>query len=126
VLDFAIPAGVAVGTAVLASDAIAHAVPGVTAQQARTASLLAAFAMGLWILALIALPPPVGQSATPRIVLIVVMAACLAGLFAIPAARRILALEPPPPSVLGAEAAVIAVAICALALWRARPHFPRK
>jgi cation-transporting P-type ATPase E len=127
VLDFAIPSGVAVGGAVLASDAIAHAMPGVTQEQVRTASLLAAFAMGLWILALVALPPPAGQPAAPRIALILVMAACLAGLFAIPAARRILALELPPPSVLAAEAAVVAVAICALALWRARPNLaPQK
>jgi len=124
VLGFAIPAGVAVAVAVLACDAIAHAMPSLTPQQTRTASLLAAFAMGLWILALVALPPPPGQPAAPRIALIVMMTACLAGLFAIPSGRRAFALELPPPSVLAAEAAVVAVATCALSLWRANRHIP--
>ena len=51
------------------------------------------------------------------------MAGCLAGLFAVPAARRTFALALPPSSVLVAEAAVVAVAISALALWQARPRF---
>jgi cation-transporting ATPase E len=141
VLEFALPAGVAVAAAVLATDLIAHAAPGVTQGQARTASLLAAFAMGLWILGLVALPrsasaDAAGQAAVPdagasgvssgqpaavRVALIAAMAACMVALFAIPAARRIFALELPPPSVLAAEAAVVLVAISALTLWRARP-----
>jgi cation-transporting ATPase E len=141
VLEFAIPAGVAVAAAVLATDLIAHAVPGVSQEQARTASLLAAFAMGLWVLGLVALRGPApadagaepdtaaatstakeGQPTAVRVALIAAMAACFAALFAIPAARRILALELPPPSVLAAEAAVVLVAISALSLWRARPQ----
>jgi hypothetical protein len=61
-----------------------------------------------------------------RVALIAAMAVCFAALFAIPAARRILALELPPASVLAAEAAVVLVAISALTLWRARPHFEQK
>ena len=56
VLSFAIPAGIAVGAAVLATDAIAYAMPGVSQEQARTACLIAASAMGLWVLAIVALP----------------------------------------------------------------------
>jgi cation-transporting P-type ATPase E len=125
VLSFAIPAGVAVGAAVLATDAIAHAAPGVSAEQARTASMLAAFAMGLWILAVVALSgaPDGGWPRAVRLCLVGAMAACLAGLFAVPAARSTFALALPPPSVLIAEAAVVAVAISALALWQARPSF---
>ena len=41
------------------------------------------------------------------------MAACLAGLFAVPAARSTFALALPPGSVLLAEAAVVLIAICA-------------
>ena len=125
VLSFAVPAGVAVGAAVLATDAIAHAVAGVSAEQARTASMLAAFAMGLWILAVVALSgaPDGGRPRAVRLALVAAMAACLAGLFAVPAARRTFALALPPASVLLAEAAVVLIAICALALWQARPRF---
>jgi len=138
VLSFAVPAGLAVGAAVLATDVIAHAVPGVSAEQARTACMLAAFAMGLWVLGVVALSstaPAAGDSGAAdagaaggwgkaaRIGLVVAMAACMAGLFAIPAARSAFALALPPASVLAAEAAVVAIAICALALWLARPRF---
>jgi len=120
VLSFAVPAGVAVGAAVLATDAIAHAAPGVTQEQTQTASLLAAFAMGLWVLGLVALTAAPGRPKAPRLALVAAMAACLAGLFAIPAARSTFALEMPPAGVLIASAATVAVAICALTLWLAR------
>jgi cation-transporting ATPase E len=120
VLEFAVPAGVATGVAVLAADAIAHAMPGVTQVQAQTASLLAAFAMGLWVLGVVALTAAPGRAKTPVLALIAAMAAGLAALFAIPAGRSVFALQLPPASVLAAEAAVVAVAICALSLWLAR------
>ena len=138
VLSFAVPAGIAVAAAVLATDVIAHAVPGVSAEQARTACMLAAFAMGLWVLGVVALTsaaPADGDSGAAdagaaggwgkaaRIGLVVAMAACMAALFAVPAARRTFALALPPASVLLAEAAVVVIAICALALWQARPRF---
>jgi cation-transporting ATPase E len=141
VLSFAVPAGVAVAAAVLATDVIAHAVPGVSAEQARTACTLAAFAMGLWVLGVVALTsaaPADGDSGAAdadaaggwgkaaRIGLVIAMAACMAGLFAIPAARRTFALVLPPASLLLAEAAVVAIAICALALWQAHPRFEQK
>jgi len=141
VLSFAVPAGIAVAAAVLATDVIAHAVPGVSAEQARTACMLAAFAMGLWVLGVVALTsaaPADGDSAAAdasaaggwgkaaRIGLVVAMAACMAALFAVPAARSTFALALPPASVLIAEAAVVAIAICALALWQAHPRFEQK
>ena len=124
VLSFAVPAGVATGVAVLAADAIAHAMPGVTQVQAQTASLLAAFAMGLWVLGVVALTAAPGRAKTPVLALIAAMVACLAALFAIPAGRSVFALQLPPASVLAAEAAVVAVAICALTLWLARGPAP--
>jgi cation-transporting P-type ATPase E len=139
VLDFAIPAGIAVAFAVLASDAIAHAMPGVSQEQTRTASLLAAFAMGLWILVLVALPAPApaadaapggqasqGQRTAARVGLILAMAACLAALFAVPAARSVFGLELPPWGVLATEAAIVLVAIIALTLWRASTRFQQR
>jgi cation-transporting P-type ATPase E len=130
VLSFAIPAGVAVGAAVLATDAIAYAMPGVSQEQARTACLLAASAMGLWVLAIVALPSSrdeagaagadAGWPVAARIALVVAMAACIVAAFAIPLTRTVFSLVLPPPSVLAAEAAIVAVAICALSLWRAR------
>jgi magnesium-transporting ATPase (P-type) len=139
VLDFAIPAGIAVAVAVLASDAIAHTMAGVNQEQTRTASLLAAFAMGLWILVLVALPAPAqaadvqpgdqgghGQRVAARVALILAMAACLALLFAVPAARNVFGLELPPWRVLVAEAAIVLVAIIALTIWRASSRFQQK
>jgi cation-transporting ATPase E len=120
VLSFALPAGAAVGAAVLATDAIAHAVPGVTQEQTQSASLLAAFAMGLWVLGLVALTAAPGRPKAPRLALVAAMAACLAGLFAIPVARSTFALQLPPGNVLVAAAAIVAVAIGALTLWLAR------
>lgn len=48
------------------------------------------------------------------------MAACIAAAFAIPLTRTVFSLVLPPLSVLAAEAAIVAVAICAPSLWRAR------
>jgi hypothetical protein len=75
--------------------------------------MLAVFAMGLWVLGLVARRPTAG-----RLGLIAAMAACLWLLFAVSLARRILALQPPSPGALAAEAAVVLAAIAALTLWR--------
>jgi hypothetical protein len=50
--------------------------------------------------------------------LIAAMAAVLVPLFAVPAARRLLALQLPPTGILAAVAGVVLVAIVALTLWR--------
>ena len=56
-LAFTIPAGIAAASAGLAAYAIARATPDISATAARTAAMLAVFAVGLWGLALVADPP---------------------------------------------------------------------
>ena len=111
VLTFTVPAGTATAAAALACYAITRTAGYATASG--TAAMLAVLAMGLWILGLVA-----GRPAIRRIVLITVMGACVVPLLAIPAARRILALQLPPAPVLAACAAVVLAAVAALTLWR--------
>jgi len=120
VLAFTIPAGTATAMAALASYAIVRAMPGAgaagpggTSDAARTAAMLAVFTMGLWVLGLVA-----GRQTVSRIFLVAAMTLCLVPLFAIPLARRILALQLPPAGAIAAEAAVVLAAIAALTLWR--------
>ena len=60
----------------------------------------------------------VTEIALDRIVLITAMGACIVPLLAVPAARRILALQLPPAPVLAACACVVLAAAAALTLWR--------
>jgi hypothetical protein len=93
VLAFTVPAGTAAAVAGLAY-AIALSTPGVGTVAARTAATLAVFAVGLWVLALIA-----GLPALMRIALVLSAMACaLVLLLAVPLARRV-ALQLPPASV---------------------------
>ena len=114
VLTFTVPAGTATAAAALACYAITRSAGYATAS--RTAAMLAVLAMGLWVLGLVA-----GRPAIRRIVLITAMGACVVPLLAIPAARRILALQLPPAPVLGACAGVVLAAVAALTLWRRWP-----
>jgi hypothetical protein len=75
--------------------------------------MLAVFAMGLWVLA-----PVAGRPTVSRIFLVAAMASGLVPLFAVPSARRILALQLPSAGAIAAEAAVVLTAIAALTLWR--------
>ena len=111
VLSFTIPAGAATAAAALASYLIARSAGYAAAS--RTAAMLAVFAMGLWVLVLVA-----GRPAASRIFLIAAMAAGLVPLFTVPAARRVLALQLPPAGILAAVASVVLAAILALTLWR--------
>ena len=77
--------------AALATYAIARTAPGVSVTAVRTVTMLAVFAVGLWVLALAADRP-----AARRAVLAVTMASVLVLLFAVPLARRTFALELPP------------------------------
>jgi len=113
VLAFAGPAGVAAGAAALASYAIARGVTSVSVTQQRTATMLALFALGSWVLVLIARPLNAW-----KIALIAAMVAGLVLLLAVPLSRRIFALQLPPANVLVVEAAVVAAAIVALSVWR--------
>jgi cation-transporting ATPase E len=111
VLSFTIPAGAATAAAALASYLIARSAGSAAA--ARTAAMLAVFAMGLWVLVLVA-----GRPAARTIVLIAAMATGLVPRFAVPAIRRVLALQLPPAGTLAATAGVVLAAILALTLWR--------
>jgi magnesium-transporting ATPase (P-type) len=115
VAEFTIPAGLAAAIATYVSYAIARAVSGTTITESRTAAMLALFAMGLWVLGLIARPLNLF-----RVLLLAAMAAALVLALAIPLSRRIFSLALPPPGVLLAVAAVTAASIAALTLWR---HF---
>jgi hypothetical protein len=83
------------------------------AAASRTAAMLAVFAMGLWVVVLVA-----GRPTANRIALIAAMAAALVPLFTVPLARRLLALQLPPAGILAATAGVVLAAVVALALWR--------
>jgi cation-transporting ATPase E len=119
VLAFAVPAGVAAAAATAVSYLLAR-VSATSVTQSRTAAMLALFAVGLWVLALIARP-----LSAARIALIAGMAAGLAVLFAFPAARRILALRFPPAGLTLAVLAAVILAITGLTLWRRRPRLKR-
>jgi len=116
VLTFAIPAGVAVAVAALGSYLIARGTSGVAVTAQRTTATLAVFVAGMWVLALIARPLNAAKA-----VLLVAMTAGMVVLLAVPAFRRIFALQLPPAQVLIASAAVVLVAIVALTVWRLRP-----
>ena len=119
VLAFTIPAGTAAAVAGLGAYAIALSTPGVSTATARTAATLAVFAVGLWVLALIA-----GLPALMRVALVTAMAGALVLLLAVPLARRVFALQLPPVSVCAWAACVTAAAIAGLTVWtrwRGRP-----
>ncbi len=113
VLAFAGPAGVAAGTAALASYGVARGVTSVSVTQQRTTTMLALFALGIWVLVLIARPLTAW-----KVALIAAMAGGLVLLLAVPLSRRIFALQLPPADVLVVVAAVVAAAIVALTVWR--------
>jgi cation-transporting P-type ATPase E len=119
VLAFTIPAGTAAAVAGLGAYAIALSTPGVSTATARTAATLAVFAVGLWVLVLIA-----GLPALMRVALVTAMAGALVLLLAVPLARRVFALQLPPVSVCAWAACVTAAAIAGLTVWtrwRGRP-----
>ena len=112
VLAFTIPAGTAAAAATLGSYALARAADGAAQQEARTAAMLALFAVSMWVLGIVA-----GRVAW-RLALIAAMTALLVLLLAIPLARTTFAIEFPPVSVLLQEAGIVLAAIAALTLWR--------
>ena len=112
VLAFTIPAGIAAAAATLGSYALARDADGTSAQAARTAAMLALFAVSLWILGTVA------GRAPWRIVLVLAMAAFLVPLFAIAQARATFAVQLPPDGVLLQVAGIVLAAIAGLTLWR--------
>jgi len=110
---FTIPAGVVTACATFASYLVVRASPSATLSQARTAALLAVFAMGLWVLVLIARPLN-----GARLILVVSMAAAFGLLFALALARRVFTLDPPSGSIFIAVAVIVALSIGLLTSWR--------
>jgi cation-transporting ATPase E len=111
VLAFTIPAGIAAATAALGSYAIART-SGTSETAARTATMLALLAVGLWVLGVVA------RRSAWRIALVAAMAACLIPLFAVSLARATFAVQLPPASVAVQMAAVVVAAITCLTGWR--------
>ena len=122
VLTFTAPAGLGCALATLATYGVGRAAGHVPTDQVRTASMLALFGAGLWVLALVARP------LVPwRIGLVVAMGAGLAPLFAVPFGRHIFDLAVPPAWLLAVAVAADAAGIAAGAAgigwtrrWQAR------
>ena len=112
VLRFTIPAGTVTAAATFASYLVARAWPDTTLAQARTAALLAVFAMAIWVLVLIARP-----FNPARLILVVSMAAGFALLFCVALSRRVFALHLPPTAVIAVTGGIVVAAIGALTLW---------
>ncbi len=122
VLTFTMPAGLGCALATLATYGVGRAASSVPSDQVRTASMLALFGAGLWVLALVARP------LVPwRIGLVVAMAAGLALLFAAPFGRDVFDLAVPPMWLVGmavvADVGGIVVGAAGIGLarqWQAR------
>jgi cation-transporting ATPase E len=112
VLAFTIPAGIAAAAATVGSYALARDTDGISAQAARTAAMLALFAVSLWVLGIAA------GRASWRIALVLAMSALLVPLLAFPLARATFAVQLPPAGVLLQVAGVVLAAIAGLSLWR--------
>ena len=99
--------------ATFASYLVVRSSPSATLPQARTAALLAVFAMALWVLVLIARPLN-----DARLILVVSMAAAFGLLFALALACRVFTLDPPSGSIFIAVAFIVALSIGLLTCWR--------
>jgi cation-transporting ATPase E len=91
VLTFTVPAGAGCALATLVTYGVGRAAGSVPADQVRTASMLALFGAGLWVLALVARPLD-GW----RVGLVVAMGAGLVLLFGVPLGRHVFDLAVPP------------------------------
>ena len=113
VLRFTVPAETVTAAATFASYLVARAWPDTTLAQARTAALLAVFAMAMWVLVLIARP-----FNPARLILVASMAAAFVVLFCVSLSRRVFALHLPPTAVIVVTGGIVVAAIGALTLWR--------
>ncbi|MHB1584107.1 MAG: heavy metal translocating P-type ATPase, partial [Acidimicrobiales bacterium] len=121
VLRFTVPTGAAAAGATLAAYWLARGTAGTTLTQARTAAMLALFAVGLWVLLLVARPWRPG-----RLALVAAMGALLVPLFAFAPARRWLSLAVPPAAVSWESAVAVAVALVALTVGRRLLRRPKR
>ncbi len=113
VLRFTIPAGTVTAAATFVSYLVARAWPDTSLAQARTAALLAVFAMAMWVLVLIARP-----FNAARVTLVASMVAAFVVLFCVSLSRRVFALDVPPAAVIVVTGFIVVAAIGALTLWR--------
>ncbi len=113
VLRFTIPAGTVTAAATFVSYMVARAWPDTSLAQARTAALLAVFAMATWVLILISRP-----FNPARVTLVASMAAAFVVLFCVSLSRRVFALDLPPSAVVVVTGFIVVAAIGALTLWR--------
>ncbi|MFC8733999.1 HAD-IC family P-type ATPase [Luteimicrobium sp. NPDC057192] len=90
VLTYAIPSGVVIGAGVLTAYLVSRA-QGDPTVEARSVATLVLLALALWVLGIAARPWQHGRSW--RFWLVIAMAACAAGAWAIPFARDFFALE---------------------------------
>ena len=114
VLRFTIPAGTVTAAATFVTYLVARAWPGTTLAEARTAALVAVFAMAMWVLVLIARP-----FNPARVALVVSMAAAFVVLFCVSLSRRVFALHLPPTGAIVVTGFIVVAGIGALTLWRA-------
>ena len=114
VLAFTLPAGIAAAAVTLVIYSIVRASSGTTLFEARTSALIAVFAVGMWVLLLIARP-----LSLPRVLLVLAMIGGLALPLTIPYARRVLALQVPSAGFLAVLIGVVGVSIAMLTAWRA-------
>ena len=113
VARFTIPTGVAAAAATFSTYLAAGAMPATTHAQARSAATLALFAVGIWVLVLVAMP-----LTRWRVALVTVMAAAIVAPFAVPRIGRVFALVLPAAPVILVAAAIVASSIGGLTLWR--------
>jgi cation-transporting ATPase E len=112
VLHFAVPAGTVAAAATFSAYALARA-EDVSLLQARTTATLVLFAVGLWVLTILARP-----FTGPREALALSMAAAFAVVMAVPGLRDFFALEIPPVRVLLTAVAIAAAAAVLLEMGR--------
>jgi cation-transporting ATPase E len=108
VLRFAVPAGVVAAAATLGAYGVARA-EGVSLTQSRTTALLVLFAVGLWVLVILARP-----LTGPRGLLALGMAAAFAFVMAVPGLRTFFDLQIPAQEVLLTACAIAAGAALVL------------
>jgi cation-transporting ATPase E/undecaprenyl-diphosphatase len=109
VVRFAAPAGVMAATATLATYVAVRGELGAGLAEARTTAVIVLGWIGLLILLEMARPLTVAHRG-----MVAAMGAAFAGTFAIPAARRFFALQPPPPIVWLAAVGVGAIFVSLL------------
>lgn len=111
VLGVAGPAGLAGAGAALGAFEVARAIPGTTAEEARTAAATALFLVGLWLLGYLVWP-----LTWVRAGLLVAMVMLALGAVWLPLSRHLFGLSLPPPYVVLEVAGLAAVAIGATLL----------